>query len=121
MTATIVQAEHARATLAGKGTLGGQSCGGKLRQTLTFMGSHLGFPISTDAGMVAAAAPSQKEMRRPPGSKRGAASLPMKLWIGLEWLAGQSLEDLQQHILRSRNDGRRPSMSGTRLARHYAR
>ena len=85
------------------------------------MGSHLGFPVKTDAGMVAAAAPSQKEVRRPPGSKRGAASLPMKLWIGLEWLADQSLEDLQQYILRRRNDGRPPSIAGARLARHYAR
>ena len=98
-----------------------RGCGAAGARTLIFMATHLGFPISTDAGMVAAAAPSQREVRRPPGSKRGAASLPMKLWIGLEWLAGQSLEDLQQRILRRRNDGRQPSLAGTRLARHYAR
>ena len=64
--ATIIQGEHSRATLAGRGSTGGQTCGDRLRRTLTFMSSHLGFPISTDAGMVAAAAPSQREVRRPP-------------------------------------------------------
>lgn len=81
----------------------------------------MGFPIKTDTGMVFAAAPSQKEVKRPPGKRRGAASLPMKLWIGLEWLAGQSLDDLQQKILQRRRDGSPPSDAGVRLARHYAR
>ena len=81
----------------------------------------MGFPVKTDAGMVAAAAPSQKEIKRPPGSKRGAASLPMKLWIGLEWLADQSEKDLRFDILQRRRDGILPSEIGVKVARHYAR
>ena len=118
---TIIAGEHARATMAGKGTTGGQTCGDRLRKTLVYMGTHLGFPITTDAGMVSAAAPSQKEITRPLGARRGAASLPMKLWIGLEWLAGLSLDVLQRQVLPRRKDGHLPSEAGVRLARHYAR
>ena len=118
---TIVAGEHARATQAGRGSQGGQTCGDRLRKTLTFMGTHLGFPIATGTGMVAAAAPSQKEVRRPLGARRGAASLPMKLWIGLEWIAGLPIGILQQEILPRRKDGLPPTEAGVRLARHYAR
>ena len=118
---TIISAEHARATLTGKGATGGQTCGDKLRKTLIFMGTHLGFPVKTDAGMVAAAAPSQKEIKRPPGSMRGAASLPMRLWIGLEWLAGLPDKELRFQVLPTRKDGNPPSEVGMKIARHYAR
>ena len=118
---TIIAGEHARATQVGRGSTGGQTCGDRLRKTLVYMGTHLGFPITTDAGMVSAAAPSQKEIKRPLGARRGAASLPMKLWIGLEHLAGLSLDVLQRQVLPRRKDGHLPSEAGVRLARHYAR
>ena len=118
---TIIAGEHARATQNGRGAMGGQTCGDRLRRTLVFMSTHLGFPISTGAGMVSGAAPSQKEVKRPLGARRGAASLPMKLWIGLEWLAGLPLGTLRDEVLPRRKNGTPPSEAGVRLARHYAR